>query len=67
MKWTTSEDSITYENTKHYFAPEFYVFVGRDKHFPGHSGRIGFVNFNLGEGAFASGNKFDHPKDFFGF
>lgn len=44
-----------------------YLYAGRDKHFPGHSGKIGYFNFNAGEGAFVTGNKFDHPKDIFGF
>lgn len=31
VKWTNSEDSLTYDNTNHYLAPEFFIFVGRDK------------------------------------
>jgi hypothetical protein len=48
VKWTNSEDSLTYDNTNHYFAPEFFIFVGKDKQFPGHSGKLAYVNFNSG-------------------
>lgn len=67
-KWSEEgEDSLSYENTNHYFVPEFYVFVGRDKHFPGFNGKIGYVNFNIGTGAFRKGNNFVADKDIFGF
>jgi len=67
VKWSDSEDSLTYEKTNHYLVPEFYIFVGRDKHFPGLNGKLGFVNFNVGKGAFRKGNDFVDSKDAFGF
>lgn len=67
VKWTAGEDSLTYENANHYLAPLFYIYVGRDKHSPGHSGKMAYFNFNLGEGSYITNNKFDHPKDIFGF
>ncbi|CAD8140693.1 unnamed protein product [Paramecium octaurelia] len=67
VKWTDGEDSLTFDDVNHYLAQTLYLFVGRDKHFPGHSGKIGYFNFNAGEGSFVTGNKFDHPKDIFGF
>lgn len=41
--------------------------MGRDKHFPGHSGKIALVRFNLGDGAHVATNNFDHPQDVFAF
>lgn len=38
IKWSDSEDSQTYEGVKHFTVPRFFVFVGKDKHFPGFSG-----------------------------
>lgn len=67
VKWTDSEDSLTYEKVNHYFAPEFFVFVGRDKQFPGLNGQLGYVNFNVGTGSFRTGNNFGHSKDAFGY
>lgn len=46
---------------KHFLTPEFYVFVGRDKFFPGLSGKIGYLKFNLGDGAFLKEANFAHP------
>lgn len=43
------------------------MFLGRDKHFPGHSGKISYVRFNLGDGAHVENNRFDHPQDIFAF
>ena len=43
------------------------MFVGRDKQFPGHSGKIGYVKFNLGDGAFLKDPNFAHPQDAFGY
>ena len=67
MKWTKSEDSLNYPNINHYYAPKFYVYAGKDPHFPGLSGKIAFVNFNVGPGSFKKGSDFSHPKDIFGF
>lgn len=58
---------MTYEGINHYFTPEFFVYVGKDKHFPGHNGQLGQINFNLGDGAFTKGNDFKHAKNIFGF
>jgi hypothetical protein len=58
---------LTYEKINHYYTPEFFVYVGRDKHFPGFNGKIGFVNFNAGAGAFVKGSNYDQEKDVFGF
>lgn len=66
VKWQDSEDSTQYENIDHYFAPEFFVYYGRDKHFPGWNGQMGLVNFNSGEGAFRNGKDFKHPQNIFG-
>lgn len=69
MKWTddNSENSNTYEKTNHYLAPEFYVYIGRDKFYKGHNGPLAFVQFNLGKGAYKSGSDFTHPNDVFGY
>lgn len=48
VKWINSEDSLTYSDANHYVVPEFFIFVGKDKHFPGHSGKLAYVSFNLG-------------------
>ena len=49
----------------HYFAPEFYIFIGSDNYNPGWSGKIGLVQFNSGEGAYRTGKDYYHPKDIF--
>ena len=61
-----SEDSLTYDKTNHYWTPEFYVFIGKDKHFPGFSGILGHINFNLGKGSFKKGTDYKDDKDSFG-
>lgn len=66
VKWSNSDDGMTYENINHYFTPEFFVYVGKDKHFPGHNGQLGQINFNLGAGAFTKGNDFKHDNNIFG-
>ena len=48
MKWTDSDDTLTYENISHYFVDEFYIFVGKDKFYPGLNGKLAYVNFNIG-------------------
>lgn len=56
-----------YEAINHYFAPEFFIYVGRDKHFPGFNGQLGLVNFNAGDGAFKKNNDVKDKKNIFGF
>ena len=48
-------------------APKFYIFAGRDNHFPGFNGKIGYLNFNAGAGSFKEGPDYTHPKDIFGY
>lgn len=67
VKWTDSEDSLNYDKINHYLVPEFFVFVGKDKHFPGFNGKIGHANFNIGLGAFKKGSNYEHPADAFGY
>jgi len=31
VKWNDSDDFLIFENTKHFLAPEFHVYVGKDK------------------------------------
>ena len=45
--------------------PEFYVYVGKDAHFPGFNGAIAYVSFNLGEGIFRKSDYDKHEKDAF--
>jgi hypothetical protein len=40
--------------------------VGRDKFFPGWNGKLAYVNFNVGKGAFRNAKDFTHPNDAFG-
>ena len=47
----------------HFTVPKFYVYVGKDKHFPGFSGFVALSAFNLGEGAFKQSNDFKAPGD----
>ena len=35
----------------HYLTPEFFIYVGKDKRFIGHSGNIAYVKFKLGDGS----------------
>lgn len=58
VKWTNGEDSQKYDNVHHYLVPQFYIFIGRDKHFPGFSGKLGLVSFHMGPGAFEKDLKF---------
>lgn len=58
---------MSYEKVNHYWATQFYVFFGRDEHFPGFNGKVGEANFNLGKGAFRKPSDYTHPKDIFGF
>ena len=48
-------------------APEFFVYVGRDKHTLGLNGQLGGINFNLGQGSFRKGDDFTHDEDIFGY
>lgn len=36
--------------------PSFYIFVGKDKFYPGLSGKLAYVYFNLGNGSFKTKN-----------
>lgn len=67
VKWSDSEDSLTYDKVNHFYAAQFFTHVGRDSFFQGLSGKLGYVNFNLGKGAFKTGNDFNEAKDSFGF
>lgn len=67
VKWADSEDTLVYDNVNHYLAAEFIIFIGRDKHFKGFSGKLGFINFNIGNGAYSKDGFKEHPKDAFGF
>lgn len=67
VKWTDNEDNLNFANINHYFAAKFHVFVGRDAHFPGFNGKLAYVNFNIGGGAFRKGNDFTRDDDAFGF
>lgn len=67
VKWSKTENNLEYPNTNHYLASEFFIYLGKDTHFPGFNGKIAHVQFNAGEGAFKKGNDFSDPKDVFGF
>jgi len=66
VRFTTGIETLEYNNVNHYFASTFYIYVGKDMHFPGFNGKIGFVNFNIGDGAFKKMPDFKHPNDIFG-
>ncbi|CAK56140.1 unnamed protein product (macronuclear) [Paramecium tetraurelia] len=66
IKWQSDDDFLNYDNTNHYYAPNFQVFFGRDKFYTGWHGKVAFAQFNLGKGAFRSGKDFTHPNDAFG-
>lgn len=66
VRFTTGIETIEYNNVNHYYAPYFYTFIGKDKQFPGFNGKIGFVNFVVGSGAFRGTPDFKHPDDVFG-
>lgn len=59
--------SHTYNNVNHYLPPTLWVYIGKDinKGNNFYSGKIGYVNVNLGEGAFRAGKDFNHPDDIF--
>lgn len=65
-KFTTGIETIEYNNVNHYYTPKFYVYTGKDQQFPGFNGKLGYVNFVLGEGSFRSSPNFKHPSDVFG-
>ena len=67
VKWSKTENNLEYPNANHYLASEFFIYLGKDTHFPGFNGKIANVQFNAGEGAFKKGNDFTDPKDVFGF
>jgi len=67
VKWKNNEDSLNFANINHYFAPKFYITVGKDKFYPGFNGFVAYVNFNSGRGSFRKGNDYTHADDFFGF
>jgi hypothetical protein len=48
VKWFDGEDSMTYPNINHYFAPKFLAYVGKDRHYPAFNGNIGYFKINLG-------------------
>jgi len=51
----------------HFSVPKFYVFVGKDKHFPGFSGQIALAVFNIGEGSFRKSSDYKAKNDIFQF
>lgn len=38
VSWTDGVEDLIYEIVNHYYTPEFFLFIGRDKFFPGHNG-----------------------------
>ena len=66
VKFSTGIETIEYNNVNHYYSPKFYIFTGKDKQFPGFNGKLGYVNFVLGDGAFRKTPDFKHPLDVFG-
>lgn len=58
---------IEYLNVNHYYAARYFVYSGKDQHFPGFIGKLSHVNFVLGNGAFRGRPDFRHPDDVFGF
>lgn len=38
VRWYDGDDHLNYEKINHYFTPEFFVYIGKDKHFPGFNG-----------------------------
>lgn len=52
---------MEFKNANHYLADKLYAYVGKDAHFPGWSGRIAHVAFNVGDGSFKKGTDYTHP------
>lgn len=48
-------------------AEKFYFLLGRDVRYPNFSGKIGYLNINLGKGSFRLGDDFTHKNDIFGY
>lgn len=46
---------------------KFSVHVGRDKHYPGYSGKIANIRLNGGDGAFAPTSYSGADNDIFGY
>lgn len=65
VKWGKSEDTLEFKNINHYFTSTFYVFAGKDNHYPGFNGKVAYTSFNAGEGAYRRGTDFAHPSDIF--
>lgn len=51
----------------HYLAPKFFAYIGKDFTSPfNYNGKIGYINVNLGAGAFKDDKDLGHKDDVFG-
>ncbi|CAD8058815.1 unnamed protein product [Paramecium sonneborni] len=55
--WPTETQDLLYQNINHYLTPSFYLFIGKDKFYPGLQGKMAYVYFNLGNGSFQTKNE----------
>lgn len=67
VKWSDTEDTLTFKNTKHYYAPKFWFYAGKDKRWPSFNGQMSDVRVNLGADAYREGRDYVAPEDIFGF
>lgn len=66
VRWSEKEDSVfTFNNVNHYYAPVFWVYVGKDKKYPPFSGSVADFRVNIGQDTFRSAKDFTEPNDIF--
>ena len=58
---------MKYDNINHYFAERFWLWTVKDRYYPAFSGKIGYLNVNLGDGSFRLTGDLTHPTDIFGY
>jgi hypothetical protein len=67
VKWSNDENFLNYDNVNHYFAERFWLWTTKDRYHPAFNGKIGYLNVNLGDGAFRNRPDFSHPNDIYGY
>ncbi|CAD8155329.1 unnamed protein product [Paramecium pentaurelia] len=48
IQWKESTDKKEYNNIRHFHVPKFFIYVGKDKMYPGFNGKIALASFIIG-------------------
>jgi hypothetical protein len=68
VRWSSTDDQyFVFDKTNHYYAPVFWIYVGKDKKYPAFSGSVADFRVNIGQDTFRQGKDFTEANDIFAF